>query len=712
MKKGSFLSKVFSIGNILALLLVTFYSFHFNVARAATNPPMPESCGVDMVLVIDTSTSIVAADRVKMKAAFSSFVDSVLPATPAKIAVVSFNTTATVNLKFSTDPATIKSAINAIGGSGYTNWEAALALAQIQFPSDGKPHLIVFTSDGDPTTSDTGGPVVTTQPNNHLNPAIIKANAAWTAGTRIITLGVGASVNVKNLIAISSADASYTATSFSTLSATLQDLVTKLCGGKIIITNYIDLDGNPATTNDQTLGGGWNFTVAGTNTVTDPVTGMTQPISIVGKSGPFDVLMVSKPGYVSVYVSCVNTTKNNEPVGTSTVMDIINGINVTTDDIISCVFYNKPGLPPTGTLTASDCVIPPGAKSCNTSLTWATQNPLNSVTISKVTTPTNITVATGNSGTNVPYSIDYGSRNFFLYHNGDPYLAMATANATCGDATVAFWDGTAQKCVGVLSGTLKVDAGLGGPYCYISKGHTTCTTSLTIDIKNPVAGKVTEITKVDHITVASFAPGVTLATKTGVEVGYPSTTFFLYHDGKSLDTLVVNAMCNPTENTHWGGTGIGCVDNDADGEWKVNCGACNPISCLKTCTNECISHSKGNGRDCPPGDSFPVTCHEGSTCLSSGELNIKFNGAPTKIFKGRKTVLTWSSNGDKCVGSTNKDNEKFDTSNKPSSDPIIGVTVTPQSTTIYTITCSDTGRDVTESKQITINVDTMNIHEK
>ena len=709
MKKGSFLSKVFSIGNILALLLVTFYSFHFNVARAATNPPMPESCGVDMVLVIDTSTSIVAADRVKMKAAFSSFVDSVLPATPAKIAVVSFNTTATVNLKFSTDPATIKSAINAIGGSGYTNWEAALALAQIQFPSDGKPHLIVFTSDGDPTTSDTGGPVVTTQPNNHLNPAIIKANAAWTAGTRIITLGVGASVNVKNLIAISSADASYTATSFSTLSATLQDLVTKLCGGKIIITNYIDLDGNPATTNDQTLGGGWNFTVAGTNTVTDPVTGMTQPISIVGKSGPFDVLMVSKPGYVSVYVSCVNTTKNNEPVGTSTVMDIINGINVTTDDIISCVFYNKPGLPPTGTLTASDCVIPPGGKSCNTSLTWATQNPLNSLTISKVTTPTNITVATGNSGTNVPYLIDYGSRNFFLYHNGDPYLAMATANATCGDSTNAYWDVTKLMCIGIPSGRIEAELsdGINGPHCVIKAGESNCKTALTIYVTNPISSNTaTAITKNPNNTIV--ATGLTPAKKDGIVVDYPSTKFFLYHGGKELNSLTVNAICEP--NSYWDSNRQMCVFSPTDGRWQENCGDCNQTTCRQSCTRTCIEPT-WYGNECPgkgtAATSYIKGCTIGSACGGNGDLNIKFTAAPAKIFKGRKTVLTWSSNGDKCVGSTNN-TEVFNTNNKSDGS----VPATPQSTTIYTVTCTDSERNVTESKQFTVNVDTMNIHEK
>ena len=79
-----------------------------------------------------------------------------------------------------------------------------------------------------------------------------------------------------------------------------------------------------------------------------------------------------------------------------------------------------------GTLTASDCVISAGSASCTTDLNWTTAYP---VAISSVTTPTNVTVGTGNNSSAI-WQVAYGTRNFYLYNNG-VLLAQATATATC-----------------------------------------------------------------------------------------------------------------------------------------------------------------------------------------------------------------------------------------------------------------------------------------
>jgi hypothetical protein len=94
-----------------------------------------------------------------------------------------------------------------------------------------------------------------------------------------------------------------------------------------------------------------------------------------------------------------------------------------------------------GTLTASNCTILPAANKCNTTLVWNTYNPL---ATSAVTTPTNITVLSANSSAGTSYSVDYGTRDFYLYNNG-VLLATATARASCEQV----WDAPSGVCVTV-----------------------------------------------------------------------------------------------------------------------------------------------------------------------------------------------------------------------------------------------------------------------
>src|SRR3989344_7866290 len=104
-----------------------------------------------------------------------------------------------------------------------------------------------------------------------------------------------------------------------------------------------------------------------------------------------------------------------------------------------------------GTLTASNCTIPLGNSSCNTNLNWNTDNPVGT---SAVTTPTNITVATGNSGSTT-YPVAKGTRDFYLYNN-NIQLAQATASADCAPGII--WNGSVCSTPVVGAATINVTA--------------------------------------------------------------------------------------------------------------------------------------------------------------------------------------------------------------------------------------------------------------
>jgi len=115
---------------------------------------------------------------------------------------------------------------------------------------------------------------------------------------------------------------------------------------------------------------------------------------------------------------------------------------------------------PTGTLTATDCIIDMGGNSCNTNLVWNTINPIGT---SEVTTPTNIKLATANSSAGTSYSVGYGSRSFYLYNNSVE-LTSAISTASCTSGTI--WDGS--SCVKII---ITPDTGLTATPSQIIKGE-------------------------------------------------------------------------------------------------------------------------------------------------------------------------------------------------------------------------------------------------
>ncbi|MFA5791962.1 MAG: DUF2341 domain-containing protein [Candidatus Paceibacterota bacterium] len=96
-----------------------------------------------------------------------------------------------------------------------------------------------------------------------------------------------------------------------------------------------------------------------------------------------------------------------------------------------------------GTLTPSttSCTIASGASSCNVSLSWTTTNPVGTSAVTSNYPVANTTVATGNSGTNISFSVPYLSspRTFYLYNNS-VLLAQSTATVSCTSGTS--WNGS------------------------------------------------------------------------------------------------------------------------------------------------------------------------------------------------------------------------------------------------------------------------------
>ncbi len=326
-------------------------SINYNLP-ITTNPELSETCGLDIALVMDTSESINydGVDGIGMtKTAYTQFVDAFLPETPTMFSVTEFNVTATPLLGMSGDQTAINSAIDDAEIGGWTNWQDGLTVGANSLSGGraDKPDLIIFASDGNPNRY--GNPPSAEPPLDQiyfyqpaLDAAIETANDIKAGGTRIITLGVGATVTEDNLLAISSGDAYYSAANFNELAATLKDIASDLCGGTVTVTKMIDHDNN-----DQTPpiagGAGWDFTVSNgitnENGTTD-VNGQTSAIEV--DQGTFEIAEDLDDDYELVDATCSITN----PDGTQTVGvlddNAVTGVTIGSLDIVSCTFVNAP----------------------------------------------------------------------------------------------------------------------------------------------------------------------------------------------------------------------------------------------------------------------------------------------------------------------------------------------------------------------------------
>ena len=317
------------------------------------NPPLAETCGLDIVLVMDESASIDGTEFGQMQTAFMGFVNALLPYTPTELALVDFGTLAHLRQNFTDDASAINDKIDdpKLGGTQYTNWEQALIMAHNLFPNRDKPDLIIFASDGNPTAYGSGSSLRYDMSGvMALPPAITAANAIKNDGIRIITLGIGDDLDINNLEAISGVGAVYT-TDFDELADELLAIAIELCGGTITVYKVIDADGDLGTTDDRTSGGaGWHYELSVTGGSATPDNGDTDD---AGYTVPFDISIdddtatvtvteTVKPGFLLLDAECTDATNNGSFNGTT---HSIEGIVISPFDIVSCTFYNTPGAP-------------------------------------------------------------------------------------------------------------------------------------------------------------------------------------------------------------------------------------------------------------------------------------------------------------------------------------------------------------------------------
>ena len=363
---------------------------------AAVNNPPVAACGLDIVLVMDSSNSIlgtvvldqgipvivngetVPIDPVapssqfgQLQGALNSFVTAFLPATPSLFALVEFNTQGVERFGLTDDVAAITSAISSprqlnapVDGinAGFTNYDDALKIAREIFENDlaerdNRPNLIVFASDGVPTVSGhpgtidfgEGPPQLTEEWLNELEDGIDEANAAKTAGARILAFGIeigapgvpGFRLREFALENIASADAVVT-TDFATLGADLAQLAADLCGGTVTVNKLIDADGDLGTPGDQTP-------ADETNPVTfDATTDLGQLVDSQLATGSDGAAVFDIDGLTGT--ANVSITEQGQPIAASCTVDgqstgsfsgsAVTGIQVGPQDIVSCTFVN------------------------------------------------------------------------------------------------------------------------------------------------------------------------------------------------------------------------------------------------------------------------------------------------------------------------------------------------------------------------------------
>ena len=192
----------------------------------AKTPPIGCDEKIDLMLVLDRSTSINSGELSTLKDAAKAFVDAIAPAPDeSHVGMSSFATGATLNQHLTAIGADVKTAIDALVASGLTNLAGGINLATGEL-DDAHEHerpaisdVMVIITDGAPNIP---SPAATAQAL-----AATAADNARDAGIEIFVVGVGVSVATETYLIteIANSEAHYfAAVDFNDLGAILQEL--------------------------------------------------------------------------------------------------------------------------------------------------------------------------------------------------------------------------------------------------------------------------------------------------------------------------------------------------------------------------------------------------------------------------------------------------------------------------------------------------------
>ena len=249
------------------------------VTEPAPNPNLPPRCGINVMLVLDESTSISASGETEtVRNATRAFLNA-LAGTGAKVSIIDFSTTAAQRVPYTTvTDATIADVFepylrNGYRPDGYTNWEAAFQKTREANTEGTLADLVVFITDGDPSARNNPphSPIANLTPGDvsAMRGAATEADLVKGQGSHVLALGVGAAVtqeaSAQRLTAISGFDqappadfsaADYTLVrNFDLLAAALRRIAVELCRSSVTVTKLVD-EGDGVYRPDP----GWSFT--------------------------------------------------------------------------------------------------------------------------------------------------------------------------------------------------------------------------------------------------------------------------------------------------------------------------------------------------------------------------------------------------------------------------------------------------------------------
>ncbi|MFF2329906.1 MULTISPECIES: hypothetical protein [unclassified Streptomyces] len=351
--------------------------------QSRINPGLPESCGLNIALVLDLSASVGSA-LPSLKAAANGFTNS-LVGTPSSMALFSFDrgspSTGTTNHP-ALMPVSTQAGADAFKnlyadwtlGSG-TNWDQGLyAVAKAE------PHYdaVVVLTDGNPTYWN--NPRSGDGSHTHfadVEGGIFAANAVKAKGSRVIAVGVGRGVegvSGLNLRAISGTEAFdgtnpttadyYQTEDFEGAGEALTNIALDHCAGTLSVVKQIVPAGNTGedVTGSTPADAGWEFTAT---TTTPGVGGLpdTQETTSDGtgavvfeptypsgtESADVDVAETQQTGYSVVTQEgqnavCTNLDDDTPVTVTNTGTAEAPGFTVDVPQLsaISCTIYNRP----------------------------------------------------------------------------------------------------------------------------------------------------------------------------------------------------------------------------------------------------------------------------------------------------------------------------------------------------------------------------------